>query len=398
MGGSSKQTSTQTTEIPQEIRNRGSEITSQAMRQYMPSSYTPQNRNAATDPGYAQVKGQYGAADGSWNGAFGTAKTAATDAFNQNTAQRIDNPSYSTANVQEFMNPYRGDVIDATMARAQHEDQVSQSRLMNNSAGQFGNSRLGVVQAELAGENSRNRASLLSGLNQQGFESARDQFNTDFGQKLQANQQNNAAAGQNFGQGMTFADFMKNSGTEDLNNRLAVADRNLNLTNTQQTLAQQGIDRNVEESRYAQDYPLGIYERLQAMNAMQPVNRTSTSTTSQPSNAMGTAAYVAGSMLPMFMSDERVKEDVKDLSPEETLGAFAKIPSKTYRYKDELENAPKGERHGFMAQDYERAFNTKTPELADGTKHIDVPQLLGQLTVAVKGLEERTRKLKKRAA
>jgi hypothetical protein len=157
------------------------------------------------------------------------------------------------------------------------------------------------------------------------------------------------------------------------------------------------VDRDVDEARYAKDYPLSIYERLQAMNAMQPQNRTTTSTTSQPNNMVGTALYAAGTILPM-MSDERVKEDIKDLDPESTLGAFAKIPSKSYRYKDELEDAPKGERHGFMAQDYERAFQTKTPELADGTKHIDVPQLLGQLTVAVKGLEARTRKLKKRAA
>jgi hypothetical protein len=396
MGGGSKQTTTQKVEIPAEIRERGSTITNEAMRQYMPSTYTPMNRNAATNPGYGEVRNQYSAAGNSYqpwqNQAASSAQNAST-----NTASTIQNPNYSTAAVQGFMNPYQSDVIDATMNRAQHEDQVAQSRLMDKAAGAFGNSRVGVLQSELAGENSRNRASLLSGLNQQGFESARNQFNTDYQQQLAALQANNAAAGQNFNQGMSYADFLSGQGQNTFNNQMGVANANLGLTNTEQTLAQQGVDRDVDEARYAKDYPLSIYERLQAMNAMQPQNRTTTSTTSQPNNMVGTALYAAGTILPM-MSDERVKEDIKDLDPESTLGAFAKIPSKSYRYKDELEDAPKGERHGFMAQDYERAFQTKTPELADGTKHIDVPQLLGQLTVAVKGLEARTRKLKKRAA
>jgi hypothetical protein len=50
-----------------------------------------------------------------------------------------------------------------------------------------------------------------------------------------------------------------------------------------------------------------------------------------------------------------------------------------------------------MAQDYEKAFGEKAPEVG-GIKVVDVPQLVGRLAIAVKGLEERTRALKRRAA
>jgi hypothetical protein len=397
MGGSSKQTTTQKNTIDPRTAARGHQINDYGVSNYLGSTYTPQNRNAAVNPGYGEVRNQYSGASNSWQ-PYTQQATNAANAAQGNTASTIDAPNYSTADIMSrFGSPFQQDVIDATMNRMQHEGQVAQSRLMNNSAGAFGNSRLGVMQGELAGQQDLNRGTILSNLNQANFQNAQGQYNTDYQQQLAALQANNAAAGQNYNQGMGYANFMQGVGTQELNNQLGIADRNLNLTNTEQNLAQANVDRNVDENRYAQDYGLSTAERLARMNAGTPHNSTSTSVQTQPNNTLGTLLYGMGSMLPM-MSDERVKEDVKDLDPESTLGAFAKIPSKSYRYKDELEDAPKGERHGFMAQDYEKAFKTKTPELADGTKHIDVPQLLGQLTVAVKGLEARTRKLKKRAA
>jgi hypothetical protein len=79
------------------------------------------------------------------------------------------------------------------------------------------------------------------------------------------------------------------------------------------------------------------------------------------------------------------------------LGAFASLPSKTYTYTDEAreyfpELTADGERTGFMAQDYEEAFDGEGVKDLDGVKAMDVPNVIGKLVVAVKGLEARTRK------
>lgn len=394
MGGNST-TSTTKTEIPAEIRQRGTQITNQAMREYMPASYTPQNRNAATNPGYAQAQGAYAQAGQSWQPWQSQAASTAQGA-SAHTAQGVSGPDYSTAAVQGFMNPYLEAKTQPQLAEMERQRQIA--KVADNdkaaAAGAFGGARHGVADSLTNEGFDRARTAYLGQEYSDAFNNAQGQYNTNFTQGLQANAANNAAAGQNFNQGMTYADFLSGQGQNTFNNQNTTADKQLGLTNTLQGLDQAAIDRNVEESRYAQDYGLGIYERLQALNAMQPTNRTSTAT--QPSNPLGTALYAAGSIIPMF-SDARVKEDVEDLDPERVLGAFAELPSKTYRYKDELEEAWPGERTGFMAQDYERIFRTPSAEIG-GVKTIDVPQLLGRLAVAVKGLEARTRKPKRKAA
>jgi hypothetical protein len=85
------------------------------------------------------------------------------------------------------------------------------------------------------------------------------------------------------------------------------------------------------------------------------------------------------------------------VDPETVLGAFSTIPTKTYRYTDEAreyfpELTADGERTGFMAQDYEKAFDGEGVKDLDGVKAMDVPNVIGKLVVAVKGLEARTRK------
>lgn len=145
--------------------------------------------------------------------------------------------------------------------------------------------------------------------------------------------------------------------------------------------------------------PYDFLQRQAAINAGSPYTQISTSTSQQPNNMLGTALYAAGSFAPMaFGSDERIKENVSDLNPEQVLGAFAEIPTKSYDYKPEYRDSPlaaHGRRDGFMAQDYERAFGSPSREI-DGVKTIDVPQLLGRVVTAIKGLEARTRPLKKR--
>jgi hypothetical protein len=141
---------------------------------------------------------------------------------------------------------------------------------------------------------------------------------------------------------------------------------------------------------------LEVYERLAGINAMQPVNRTSTSTTSQSGGWLGPAISAGGTVAGAMISDERAKENVETPDAEGVLSAFSKIPPKSYEYKSEVRarhpdlTAP-GRRTGFMVQDYERAFGTKAREV-DGIKTVDIPEIMGRLVVAVGALEKRTRK------
>lgn len=76
--------------------------------------------------------------------------------------------------VGEFRNPYQRDVIDASLAQADAADGRAwaglDSRLGQSKA--FGDKRRGIIEAELAGTQSRDRASMIAGLNQQGFDTA----------------------------------------------------------------------------------------------------------------------------------------------------------------------------------------------------------------------------------
>jgi hypothetical protein len=99
-------------------------------------------------------------------------------------------------------------------------------------------------------------------------------------------------------------------------------------------------------------------------------------------------------------SDERIKEDVHERDPEQVLGAFAEVRPVEYTYKASAREAHpditfEGRRRGFMAQDLERAFGRPSgPTLRDGTKTVDIPNLLGDVVAAITGLEKRTRALK----
>ena len=343
MGGSSKpstQTTINKTEIPEEIRQRGTTITNAAMGQYMPSTYTAQNRNAPVNARYGDVAAGIDRQRTAFEPYQSRADSALTGAFQGNQAQGMGAPDFNQAAIDKFSNPYQQSVIDSTLADMERARQVARVADKGSAAaaGAFGGARHGVADAGTNSAYDRNMIGAVANLRSAGFDKAVGQYNQDFGQQLQARQLSNAAAGQNYGQGQSYATTLAGLGQQGAANEAAATQAAFGLANTEQGLAQQALDRNVEESRYAQDYPLSIYERLQAMNAMQPVNRTSTgtTTTTQPSNLLGTALYAAGSAAPMvasFMSDEATKENVTPLDPEATLGAFASIPTVSYDYK-----------------------------------------------------------------
>lgn len=416
MGGS-KQSSSSTTKIPAEIRERGTKITNAAMDTYFDpakkyETFDYDNYSGVGQDLTGQLNERHDAAGGAITGAggafqqagssyqpyFGRADQTMTSTAGNN---QVSGPNFTAQNLERFQNPYQQNVIDQGVR--QINDNLTQGRLQNQSraaqAGAFGGSRHGVIDAEGQKNAMTSMNDFIGSQLAQGYDKSVNQYNTDFTQGMQAK-------GQNFQQGTTTANFLQNLGKDTQSAGIAAGDAQLRGADAEmklgniQTAQDEAQKQNAYEYGYRdkRDYPMDVYERLAGMNAMQPVNRTSTSTSKTSGGWLGPALQAAGSVA--MMSDEDMKEDIRDRDPEEALGAFAKMRTTKYTYKDEAkekypELAAEGERRGFMAQDYEREFGEPAgPETSDGYKTVDIPNMLGDVVAAIQALEKRTRKTK----
>ena len=80
----------------------------------------------------------------------------------------------SSSSIQGYMNPYTSNVINATMAQSQQQQQIAQNQLQGNATamGGLGNNRLGVLQAQLAKNYDMNNQSTIANLNSQNYQQA----------------------------------------------------------------------------------------------------------------------------------------------------------------------------------------------------------------------------------
>jgi hypothetical protein len=350
------------------------------------------------------------AVDASGNRASGPVQASTGATYNPDGS--VNFAEYNADTMRRFMNPFTQNVTDVGMAELQRQHQLAQMGINNQSAlsGAFGGGRHGIQAAETTRGFADMGQKFLSDSLSQAFNNAQGQYNTERGALFQQTGLNNQSAGQNFNQGINYANFLEGQGKDWQNAALTGSNAANTFGNQIMGRDQQVRDRAYEAYKDARDYPMETYERLQGINAMQPGNRTTITTGSTtgsqttPTPGWGGAALGAvGQALPVLatMSDERTKENVENVNPEKVLSAFSKIEPKAYDYKSEVRarypdlTAP-GRRTGFMAQDYERAFGTKTREV-DGIKTLDLPEIMGRLVVAVNGLEKRTRGLKKKA-
>lgn len=417
MGGGKTTTNQVTkTEIPQEIRDRGTKITTAAMDTY----FNPQQKyetynygnyrgvGAATtgqlNNNHRQAENQYQAATTSYQPYINRANTAITDAAANNQASQMDGPNFNQANIDKFMNPYKDLVINQGLSDI---DRAMNATRLNNQtaaarAGAFGGARHGVIDAEGQRTAADTAQRFVGEQLNTGWDKAVGQYNTDFSQGLQAGTFNNAAKAQNFSQGSSLSQILANLGQQQQSQQLAAGDKLMSLANIKMAQEQAQKD-NAYQKGYLdkRDYPMDIYERLASMNAMQPVNRTSTTTGTQSTSGgwLGPAIGAAGTIL---ASDKNAKENIEAMDPEDVLGAFAKVKPYSYTYKPEvLDDLPEitrpGKRHGFMAQDLEKAFKKPSGPVVNGVKTVDMAEVMGNLVAAVHGLEKRTRSLKKRA-
>lgn len=91
------------------------------------------------------------------------------------------------AALQPYMNPYQQDVINATLARTQQADAQAQNQVTGNAAlrGALGGDRMGIAQAELAGQQKLARDQLVSGMNKDNYTQALAAWQAEQARKAQ---------------------------------------------------------------------------------------------------------------------------------------------------------------------------------------------------------------------
>jgi muramidase (phage lysozyme) len=166
--------------------------------------------------------------------------------------------------VNGYMSPYINDVVNSTMAQMNQTNQQQQSQLLGNAIqqGAMGGDRVGVAQANLAGQqnlaNSQEIASLYNGA-----------YNNA------SNMVENAANA-----GLTGAGTMAGLGSEALNTGLTGANALLQAGNQQQTQAQNVDTANYGQYQLAQAFPYNQAQWLAGITSAIGPQMGGTSTTS----------------------------------------------------------------------------------------------------------------------
>lgn len=136
--------------------------------------------NGVVNP-YTSAAGAQLQKEGSANlqGALSPYQNQAGQGFAQGSAP-VNAQQYSGAALGQYMSPYTQNVINATQQQFNTQNAQAQAGLRGNAASQgaLGGDRLGVAQAQLAGQQQMAQAPVIAGLQNQGFAQAQNEFNT----------------------------------------------------------------------------------------------------------------------------------------------------------------------------------------------------------------------------
>lgn len=252
-------------------------------------------------------------------------------------------PQYNAQNIQQYQNPYQKQVIDATMAQIQQQNQIQQQQLTGNaiSQGAWGGDRAAVAQGVLGGQQAMATNSTLAGLNSQGFQQAQQEFNQQQGTQLQALQNQ---AGLDL-QGAGLQGYLGNAA---LSGQLGVANAQMQAGNQQQAQAQNALNIPYQQFLQQQAYPFQTTQFLANTLLGTAGTQGGTSTNTQPSQTGSGAAQIAGLGMQAaglyMMSDKRVKDDIRKVGKLDN-----GLPVYTFKYKgDDTVHM------GLMAQDVEK--------------------------------------------
>ena len=193
----------------------------------------------------------------------------------------------TTQQLTDYMSPYQQDVISATMTEFDEQAERQKAQQAANvlgTPGAYGGGRHGVLAAQYAAESDRNRAALLSQLEQQGFQQAQAGRQQDF-----ANQQ--ALATQQAG-----------LGTQALGNVQRQIAGLGTLGATQQAQTQAGLDASRQFAQMAVQEPTtrlgmlgtGVTGLMGGTQGMGTTIGQPTPTTSPLGTALGLGSTLAG--------------------------------------------------------------------------------------------------------
>jgi hypothetical protein len=254
------------------------------------------------------------------------------------------NPTqYNSGQIAQYMNPFAQQVIGGTLAPLQQQQAQDRQNLLSSNirGGAFGGDRAAIADAALRGQQEMATGNVVSGLLTPMYNQAQQEFNTQQGVNLAAQQANRQAVQQTgqalgalgqqgYGMGTGLAGLYGNLGTGAQTAALTGAQAQLSAGQQQQQTQQAGLTALYNQFLQQQSYPFQTTQFL--ANIAEGTGALSGSTTT-------------GQQSGGFFSDERVKEDIEQIG--ETFDGQKIIK---FRYKGE--KGPK--QIGLSAQDVEK--------------------------------------------
>lgn len=353
MGGSAKtkQNSVSTYTPTQQAAGLYTDVIDQARAAQ--SGYNPATAKTIADftPMQQQAFGAVGANQGAWQPGV----TAGADMVSGAGA------GINAADIAAFMNPYQGQVVDATMQQMADADAMARRAYVGNQASQdsLGGSGFGLGRALLEREQGKNRAATLASLNQGGYDRAVAAAQADKTRALQAGQ-----ASANIGQ------LTSNLGYQDAA-QLAAAGQQ------QQTQQQTVNDAASTNALNQQLWPMQQAQWLAGLaSGIGPLTggTTASSGTATQSQGKGAGNIIgAGLTLAGMASDERVKEN------ERVIGTTHDgQPIYAFNYVGDPRT-----QIGLMAQDVEQHHPEAVTDIG-GVKHVNYDRALTDTPVGMR--------------
>lgn len=319
MGGKTS-TTTQGVSIPKEVMDRYNAINARAENvagtPFQTYSTNPADFVAQVNQQQQQGISNVNAASGAYKPYFDQAASTF--------GQGMQSAQPQALNVEQYMNPFQQQVIDATMRQMGQANQQAQSGALGTaiSSGAFGGDRAGIAAANLANQQGLAMGSTLAGLNAQ-----------NYGQALAAAQQqqgvNLGATQADLARLMQGGQFYAGLGTAAQQAGLQGAEAQINAGTLGQQTEQAGLSALYNQFQQKNAYPFQVAQFLANIGMGTGALSGSTTTTTQPGS---------------FFSDRRLKEDVQRIGEGDN-----GLPIYKYRYKGEPET-----HIGFMADEVEK--------------------------------------------
>ena len=206
-------------------------------------------------------------------------------------------PEQRAADIAQYTQQYTAGVIDPTIAMMERERAKARTgeEAAIAKAGAFG-SRGDVLRGEREGEYQARMGQTLGQLQQQGYQQAVARQQAEAAQRL-------GAAGQ-----------LAGLGAQQFQTQLAGLGAQMGAGEAERLIGQQGLDAAYQQYMMEQQFPLTQFSALTGGSAAFPAGiGTTTGSVYDPMGSFGKAAKAGSDIGQMmsFLSDERLKEDIK---------------------------------------------------------------------------------------